>query len=90
MLMVNAIVRSSRASALEELLQAQGYKGLTRTPDRGNMETCCLVVEDDQANQVIRLIHEAAHTGQQGDGKIFVTKVLSVYRIRDGLHESEH
>ena len=43
-----------------------------------------LVVEDSLAPEVIRTIQEAAQTGEVGDGKIFVTTVDEVIRIRTG------
>ncbi|MCA9811842.1 MAG: P-II family nitrogen regulator [Nitrosarchaeum sp.] len=39
------------------------------------------VVQDSMVQQVITAIIEAAHTGQKGDGKIFVTNVEESYDI---------
>jgi len=41
-----------------------------------------VVVARDAAQQVIDAIAAAAHTGEVGDGKIFVTPVEQVVRIR--------
>lgn len=43
-----------------------------------------LVVTDEQAEQVINTISEAAKTGEIGDGKIFVSNLEDVIRIRTG------
>jgi nitrogen regulatory protein P-II 1 len=43
-----------------------------------------LVVADDLVEQAIDAIVKAAHTGKIGDGKIFVTNVEQVLRIRTG------
>ncbi|MFN3628607.1 MAG: P-II family nitrogen regulator [Casimicrobiaceae bacterium] len=43
-----------------------------------------VVVGDDQVERVIESIIKAAHTGKIGDGKIFVTAVEQVIRIRTG------
>jgi nitrogen regulatory protein P-II 1 len=43
-----------------------------------------VVVNDDQAEAAIDAILNAARTGRIGDGKIFVTDVLNVIRIRTG------
>ena len=43
-----------------------------------------VVVADDLAASVIEAITTAAKTGKIGDGKIFVTEVLEVIRIRTG------
>lgn len=43
-----------------------------------------IVVSEDQVASVIESIQEAAKTGRIGDGKIFVTPVEEVIRIRTG------
>lgn len=41
-------------------------------------------VKEDQVEAVIEAISSAAHTGKIGDGKIFVTSLEQVIRIRTG------
>ncbi len=43
-----------------------------------------IIVKDDLVHQVIETISVAAKTGRIGDGKIFVTPVDEVLRIRTG------
>ncbi|MGR3303505.1 MAG: P-II family nitrogen regulator [Candidatus Scalindua sp.] len=43
-----------------------------------------LVVSDDAVEQVVQTIIDASQTGSIGDGKIFVSEILNVYRIRTG------
>jgi nitrogen regulatory protein P-II 2 len=43
-----------------------------------------VAVTDEMADRVIEAIIEAAKTGKVGDGKIFVTNLAQVYRIRTG------
>ncbi|BAH76979.1 P-II family nitrogen regulator [Solidesulfovibrio magneticus] len=43
-----------------------------------------LVVEDGLAVEVIKAIQAAAQTGEVGDGKIFVSTIDEVIRIRTG------
>ncbi len=43
-----------------------------------------VVVPDDMVEMVVDSITESAHTGRIGDGKIFVTHVEEVIRIRTG------
>lgn len=43
-----------------------------------------VVVSNELAQQVIDTIIEKARTGKIGDGKIFVTSLEQVYRIRTG------
>jgi len=46
-------------------------------------------VDDDQVDQVIEAISNAARTGKIGDGKIFVYDLNQVLRIRTGETGSE-
>jgi nitrogen regulatory protein P-II 1 len=48
-----------------------------------------MVVDDDSVEQVTNTIVEAARTGKIGDGKIFVTDVEKIIRIRTGESDSE-
>jgi nitrogen regulatory protein P-II 1 len=60
------------------------YRGAEYTVDflpKAKME---VVVADSQAKEVIDTILRTARTGQIGDGKIFVTDLCQVYRIRTG------
>ena len=43
-----------------------------------------LVLNDDEVENCIKLIVDAAKTGKIGDGKIFVTPIDEVMRIRTG------
>ncbi len=43
-----------------------------------------IVVDDEDFDKVVEEIMEAARTGAIGDGKIFVTDIEKVYRIRTG------
>jgi nitrogen regulatory protein P-II 1 len=43
-----------------------------------------VVVADDQVTAAIEAIQNAARTGRIGDGKIFVSDILEVVRIRTG------
>jgi len=42
------------------------------------------VVSDDQLPAAVEAIRAAAHTGRIGDGKIFVSDIIEVVRIRTG------
>lgn len=43
-----------------------------------------IIASDDQVAQVVDVIEETAKTGRIGDGKIFVTPIDEVVRIRTG------
>jgi nitrogen regulatory protein P-II 1 len=47
-----------------------------------------IVVNADQVNQVVDTIRNAANSGTIGDGKIFVTPVERIVRVRTG--EEDH
>lgn len=60
------------------------YRGAEYTVDflpKAKME---IVISDDQAEKVIETILQSARTGQIGDGKIFVTNLEEMIRIRTG------
>ena len=48
-----------------------------------------LVVEDSSLERTLDVIREAASTGKIGDGKIRVTNVEQIIRIRTGEHGAE-
>ena len=48
-----------------------------------------LIVNDEDVENVIKLITDSAKTGKIGDGKIFVSPVEDVIRIRTGETGSE-
>lgn len=43
-----------------------------------------ILVDDDRVNAVVALVARTARTGKIGDGKIFVTSVTDLRRIRTG------
>jgi len=43
-----------------------------------------IIVSEDRVSEVIEAIQKAAQTGRIGDGKIFVTPVDEIIRIRTG------
>lgn len=48
-----------------------------------------LVVEDNRVEEVLDVITKAANTGKIGDGKIWVTTVEQIIRIRTGEHGAD-
>ena len=47
-----------------------------------------IVVDDERVATVVQAIEDAARTGEIGDGKIFISPVESVIRIRTGDRDS--
>ena len=48
-----------------------------------------VAVADEMVDGIVEAISKAANTGKVGDGKIFVTELLSVLRIRTGETDEE-
>ncbi|MDY4161999.1 MAG: P-II family nitrogen regulator [Sutterella sp.] len=48
-----------------------------------------VAVADEMVDGIVDAIRSAANTGKVGDGKIFVTELLSVMRIRTGETDEE-
>lgn len=48
-----------------------------------------MIVDDESVDQVVQTIVEAARTGKIGDGKIFVSDIEKIIRIRTGETDSE-
>ena len=69
--------------------QVERYRGSEFTVEFLQKLKVEVVVEDDKVNSVIEAIAEAAKTGEIGDGKIFITSIDSVVRIRTGDKDEE-
>lgn len=48
-----------------------------------------MIVSDEMADSVVETIIESARTGKIGDGKIFVSDIQKVIRIRTGETDNE-
>ena len=62
------------------------YRGAEYTVDLLPKMKLEILTRDDQVDQVIEAIMQAASTGKIGDGKIFVLPVEEAVRIRTGEH----
>jgi nitrogen regulatory protein P-II 1 len=60
------------------------YRGAEYTVDFLPKVLLTIVASDERAGPIVDAIVEAAHTGKIGDGKIFVTPLDEVVRIRTG------
>ena len=65
------------------------YRGAEYTVDFLPKVRIEIVVDDDLVNKAVEIISNSARTGQIGDGKIFVTTLSEVIRIRTGETGSE-
>jgi len=69
--------------------QVERYRGSEFTVEFLQKLKVEVVVEDEKVNSVIDAIAEAAKTGEIGDGKIFISPIDSVVRIRTGDKDEE-
>ena len=69
--------------------QVERYRGSEFTVEFLQKLKVEVVVEDEKVSSVIDAIAEAAKTGEIGDGKIFVTSIDSVVRIRTGERDEK-
>ena len=69
--------------------QVERYRGSEFTVEFLQKLKVEVVVEDQRVNSVIDAIAEAAKSGEIGDGKIFITSIDSVVRIRTGEKDDE-
>ncbi|NET26896.1 MULTISPECIES: P-II family nitrogen regulator [unclassified Okeania] len=64
--------------------QTERYRGSEYTVEFLQKLKVEIVVEDDQVDMVVDKIIAASRTGEIGDGKIFITPVDRIVRIRTG------
>lgn len=64
--------------------QTERYRGSEYTVEFLQKLKIEIVVEDDQVDMVVEKVIESARTGEIGDGKIFISPVGQVVRIRTG------
>jgi nitrogen regulatory protein P-II 1 len=60
------------------------YRGSTYTVDFVPKVRIQIVVDDEMVTPIVDAILASARTGEIGDGKIFISPVADVFRIRTG------
>lgn len=68
--------------------QVERYRGSEFTVEFLQKLKLEIVVDDERVDTVVNAIQDAARTGEIGDGKIFISPVESVIRIRTGDRDS--
>ena len=69
--------------------QTERYRGSEYTVEFLQKLKIEIVVEDDQVDMVVDKVINAARTGEIGDGKIFVSPIERIIRIRTGEKDLE-
>ena len=64
--------------------QVERYRGSEYTVEFLQKLKLDIVVDDSKVDTVVNAVQEAARTGEIGDGKIFVSPIDTVLRIRTG------
>lgn len=59
----------------------RGTSYVTDTNPKGMLQVAC---KDEDVSNIIEAVRDVANTGSIGDGKIFVTELSDVIRIRTG------
>lgn len=67
----------------------ESYRGSSYCIDLIPKTRLELIVNDEDLERILDVIVESAHTGEVGDGKIFVSDVAEVIRIRTGERGSD-
>ena len=97
---IKALIRPWRLNDVLVALDAHGIRGLTTYEAKGagvqaasfdesgialvDKTVLNVVLEREQVQDVVDIIVDAAQTGEIGDGKIFISPVADVVRIRTG------
>lgn len=66
--------------------QERIYRGVVYNTDMIERVAITIVCRDVFVEPTIKVILEVAHTGEIGDGRIFVSDVIDTYSIRTGEH----
>ena len=69
--------------------QTERYRGSEYTVEFLQKLKIEIVVEDDQVDMVVDKVIQTARTGEIGDGKIFISPVEHIVRIRTGENDLE-
>jgi nitrogen regulatory protein P-II 1 len=67
-----------------EIAQVETYRGTTVRMEVTEKVRIEIAVTEEFVDRTVRAIIDAAHTGEVGDGKVFVMPLEGAYRIRTG------
>jgi len=97
---IKAIIKPFTLEAvIEALREIKGLPAITISPahglsvERGSFDQVLktkleIMVTDELAESVVQAIQKAAHTGNPGDGRIFVIPVEETIKIRTGEQDT--
>jgi len=97
---IKAIIKPFKLEAVVEALrEIKGLPAITISPahglsvERGSFDQVVktkleIMVTDELVESVVQTIQKAAHTGNPGDGRIFVIPVEQTVKIRTGERDT--
>ncbi len=83
---VNGMTISEVSGYARQRGHSEVYRGESFTIDFVLKVKVEILTDDDDVDTLVRLIGSAARTGAIGDGKVWVTPVEEVVRVRTGEH----
>ena len=83
---VNGMTVSEASGFGRQRGHVEVYRGAEYTVDLVPKVRLEVVVDDEDADRVVETILDAARTGKIGDGKVWVTHVERIVRVRTGEH----
>ncbi len=69
--------------------QERVYRGVQYSTDVIERVHLSIVCREQFVEPTIKVILDIAHTGDVGDGRIFISEITDVYSIRTGKHGEE-
>ena len=101
MKLVTAVIKPHKWEDVREALETFGVAGMTVSEvsgygrQKGHTEVyrgaeydIALVVEDADAEDVVGIVVKTAQTGRIGDGKVWVSPIETVVRVRTGEQDA--
>lgn len=100
MLLIKAIIRPEKSAEVIDELFKNGFQAMTKMDVSGRgreiglkggniydelqKELLYIVCEDCNKDAIVKIISETARTGENGDGRIFISPVEEAYTISTG------
>ena len=90
---IEAIIRKTKFEEVKEALLASGigqsrqeriYRGVQYSTDVIERVALTIVCRDPLVEPTVKVILKVAHTGEVGDGRIFVSDMIDTWSIRTG------
>lgn len=69
--------------------QERVYRGVQYSTDVIERVAITIVCREQFVDPTVEVILQIAHTGEVGDGRIFISEMLDCYSIRTGKHGDE-